>query len=229
MKSPKQTQSLSAFLRARAFVVLTCNARDPSPHGPFEAWAYRGPLEFSLAETVVFGAGQTPADALAALDGLLRSRESSFGRTNPKPLCIDDRERGTILAALRFHQDENLQGRRGIADLHLREIATDGGRLKPLNYDEVGRLCERLNCGADSASPTRFCIEPPPEEGDERTLFRVVYVIDVDADDLLGAARKAYGLMADPESQPPVLQVIDPQCGVASIDLSEDVPSPPQR
>ncbi|MCY2926152.1 MAG: hypothetical protein NT031_12060 [Planctomycetota bacterium] len=63
------------------------------------------------------------------------------------------RELATILAALRFHQDENLQGGRGgkggqnILDQFIRQIATDGGVLTSLDFREVDRLCRRLNAG----------------------------------------------------------------------------------
>lgn len=60
-------------------------------------------------------------------------------------LRVSRRELATVLAALRFHQDENLQGRGGIPDVAIKEIATDGGRLRSLTFDEVSRLCERLN------------------------------------------------------------------------------------
>jgi hypothetical protein len=59
-------------------------------------------------------------------------------------LQINRRELATILAALRFHQDEHLQGQQGIADSRIREIASDGGIVKPLNFDEVTALCEKL-------------------------------------------------------------------------------------
>ena len=62
-----------------------------------------------------------------------------------RPLDLDGRELATVLAALRFHQDENLHGRAGIPDEAIRDIASDGGRLRPLNFDEVGQLCERIN------------------------------------------------------------------------------------
>jgi hypothetical protein len=65
-----------------------------------------------------------------------------FGSPNPR---VDERELATILAALRFHQDENLQGGAGIADEAIKAIASDGGRLRPLTFDEVARLCERIN------------------------------------------------------------------------------------
>ena len=66
-------------------------------------------------------------------------------------LGVGRRELATILAALRFHQDENLQGGGEIPDQAVREIATDCGQLKPLTFEEVGALCERMNLGEDAA------------------------------------------------------------------------------
>lgn len=58
---------------------------------------------------------------------------------------VDGRELATILAALRFHQDENLQNRSDIPDEVIKDIASDGGSLKPLGFNEVNRLCEKIN------------------------------------------------------------------------------------
>ena len=66
-------------------------------------------------------------------------------------LHVSRRELATILAALRFHQDENLQGRCEIPDQTVREIATDCGQLNPLTFEEVSALCERMNLGEDAA------------------------------------------------------------------------------
>lgn len=60
-------------------------------------------------------------------------------------LTIDRREMATILAALRFHQDENLRTGPDIPDQAVKDIATDCDSLKPLDFDEVSRLCERIN------------------------------------------------------------------------------------
>ena len=60
-------------------------------------------------------------------------------------LVVDKRELATILAALRFHQDENLQNHSDIPDEAIKDIATDGGSLKPLNLNDVSKLCERIN------------------------------------------------------------------------------------
>ena len=69
--------------------------------------------------------------------------------SKPIAVHIDERELATILAALRFHQDENLQAGAGIPGQAIREIATDGGNLEPLSFDEVDELCERVNLGED--------------------------------------------------------------------------------
>ena len=60
---------------------------------------------------------------------------------------VDRRELATILAALRFHQDENLQISSDISDQTVKDIATDCGSFEPLDLHEVDRLCERLNLG----------------------------------------------------------------------------------
>ena len=72
------------------------------------------------------------------------------------PLKVSRRELATILAALRFHQDENLQGRTDIPDQVIREIATDGGFFRPLNFTEVNHLCESINLGPE-ATDWRSC------------------------------------------------------------------------
>ena len=55
---------------------------------------------------------------------------------------IDERELGTILAALRHWQETSCRG-------ELLDIATDGGRLGALTSGEVDALCERINTGRD--------------------------------------------------------------------------------
>lgn len=58
---------------------------------------------------------------------------------------VDQRELATLLAALRFHQDENLQNRNEIPDEVIKDIASDGDSLKPLGSNDVNRLCEKIN------------------------------------------------------------------------------------
>jgi hypothetical protein len=64
-------------------------------------------------------------------------------------LNVSDRDLATILAALRYHQAENLQGTSEIPDQAIREIASDGDRLRPLSSQEIDRLCERINLAGD--------------------------------------------------------------------------------
>ena len=141
----------------------------------------------------------------------------------PAPITVhlDRRELGTILAALRFHQNENQQNRAEIPDCAIRKIATDAGVLVPLSFHEVSRLCEKLNCGRDLQGQSGLAIGPPPEEGDDEILFRVVYAIDVGAAGSLAAAEEAHRIMADPDSLPPVLDVIDHLGNITRIDLSD--------
>jgi len=67
------------------------------------------------------------------------------------PLKVSRRELATILAALRFHQDENLQGQNEIPDQMVKNIASDAGFFRPLNFSEVSDLCERINLGQEPA------------------------------------------------------------------------------
>ena len=140
-------------------------------------------------------------------------------------LRVSRRELATILAALRFHEDENLQAGRDVPDHLVKEIATDGGLFKLLNSQEVSKLCERLNTDEGQPADKGLMIEPPHKEGGKEPLLRVVYVIDVGAANPIDAARQAYRIMADPDSQPPVLEVVDHQGKAVSIDLSQEAPA----
>ncbi len=62
-------------------------------------------------------------------------------------LRVSRRELATILAALRYHQDENLQGSGVIPDRLVQEIASQAGTLRPLDFEEVSTLCNRLESG----------------------------------------------------------------------------------
>ena len=66
-----------------------------------------------------------------------------------------------------------------------------------------------------------FNIQPPPKENGDEPLFRVIYVIDVNAADALEAARLTHQIMTDSNSLPPVLEVMDHKGQVKKIDLSE--------
>jgi hypothetical protein len=202
-------------------------------------------------------------------------------------LQIDQRELATILAALRFHQDENLQGTQVILDKCIREVAMDGGMLNPLSHQEVDELCQRLNLGAEKTAwqscqhawqtiqgwalpsddgtwhqcshcggtmrrfvdqdggssdevypphdelagpeyrPPPLLIGPPPAAGAEQSPFRVVYVVEVEADDEKDAARWACRILSDPGTPEPDAWVID-QCGRASmVTPGQEQDSPP--
>jgi len=65
-------------------------------------------------------------------------------------------------------------------------------------------------------------IEPPPEEKGDEPLFRVVYIIDVNAADVREAAEYTHQIMTDPDSLPPVLHVIDSNGKSMEVDLSKD-------
>jgi len=64
-------------------------------------------------------------------------------------------------------------------------------------------------------------IQPPPEDRGLQRLYRVVYIIDVNAKNPTEAAEYTHQIMSDPESMPPVLQVIDHTGKCTTIDLSE--------
>jgi predicted alpha/beta superfamily hydrolase len=68
----------------------------------------------------------------------------------------------------------------------------------------------------------KFTIDPPPKEGGPEKLYRVVYIIDVNAADPKEAAGFTHQIMTDPESLPPVLHVIDEGGKSVEIDLSKE-------
>ena len=66
----------------------------------------------------------------------------------------------------------------------------------------------------------QFAIEPPPKESGPEQLYRVVYIIDVNAADPKEAAEYTHRIVTDPDSMPPVLHVSDEGGGRIEIDLS---------
>jgi hypothetical protein len=54
-------------LLTRGFVVITRHKEDTG-HAEYEAWAYKGPLDFDQAGSVCFGLGATISNALDALE-----------------------------------------------------------------------------------------------------------------------------------------------------------------
>jgi hypothetical protein len=73
--------------------------------------------------------------------------ESTSEPMKPADVALTDRERDTILAALRRWQKtayvhSAMHGPGAFAEW---DIATNGGTLEELSYDEIDRLCDRLN------------------------------------------------------------------------------------
>lgn len=65
-------------------------------------------------------------------------------------------------------------------------------------------------------------IEPPPKENGPERLYRVVYVIDVNAPNPQRAAECAHEIVKDPESMRPVLEVLDGAGRCTRVDLSQE-------
>ena len=64
-------------------------------------------------------------------------------------------------------------------------------------------------------------IEPPPKDAGPERLFRVVYVIDINAMNPKQAAERAHEIMKDPQSMRPVLDIIDSGGRQTRVDLSD--------
>ena len=67
-----------------------------------------------------------------------------------------------------------------------------------------------------------WLLEPPPTEQGAEPLFRVVYVIDINAGDTRQAAERAYEIMRDPNSMPPVLEILTGNGRRTEIDLATE-------
>ena len=62
-----QTDNVARFINDHDFIVIGKNICDPDPVTPFEAWAYKGPLDFKIATAITWGRGSSYLDALEAL------------------------------------------------------------------------------------------------------------------------------------------------------------------
>lgn len=82
--------------------------------------------------------------------------------------------------------------------------------------------CKRIEISRTDNTPVGLTVAPPRADSGDESLYRVVYVIDVNAPSPDDAARKTYGIMSDPSSQPPVLEVIDHVGNATKVDLSEE-------
>jgi hypothetical protein len=86
----------------------------------------------------------------------------------------------------------------------------------------------RRHKAVDRAQGTRrlpsqgLAIEPPPQETGPEQLYRVIYVIDVNAPNPQRAAQCAYEIMSDPAAIRPVLDILDSSGRCTRVDLSEE-------
>ena len=67
-----------------------------------------------------------------------------------------------------------------------------------------------------------LCVAPPPKETGPERLYRAVYAIDVNARNPQEAAERAHGIMTDPQSMQPVLDIIDSGGRQTRVDLSDE-------
>ena len=94
--------------------------------------------------------------------------------------------------------------------------------------DQVRALCatceEAYTWGVQHGKMSSKClkINPPPEDKGPEPMYRVVYVIDVNAPNPRRAAQCAYKIMIDRASMRPVLHVLDYEGRSTRVDLSED-------
>lgn len=65
-------------------------------------------------------------------------------------------------------------------------------------------------------------IDSPPKDNSQEPLYRVVYTIDVGAENAHQAAEQTHIIMTDPDSMRPVLNVIDSNGVHIKVDLSEN-------
>jgi hypothetical protein len=65
----------------------------------------------------------------------------------PTTITLDSAELATVLAALRFWQEEEMANDPFKRSDALQDIATNGDEETSLDNAGVDALCERLNCG----------------------------------------------------------------------------------
>jgi hypothetical protein len=61
-------RNLTTRLDHGYFVVAGRNTTDPSRDAPYEAWLYKGELDFTTAVPIAFGSGETVLDAISSLE-----------------------------------------------------------------------------------------------------------------------------------------------------------------
>lgn len=94
--------------------------------------------------------------------------------------------------------------------------------------DQVRSLCatceEAYTWGVQHGKKScpGFIVEPPPKDEGPEPMYRIVYMIDVNAPNPKQAARCAYEIMVDPGSLLPVLYVLDYKGRNRKVDLSKN-------
>ena len=115
--------------------------------------------------------------------------------------------------------------------IHIEEIDKEKDQCKEIDEpqeagrfdsDQAARACVDQLLAQKDPSRTSLHIDPPPSEIGPEPLFRVVYVIDLNAPNPKAAAQETHKIFLDPESIAPVLDVLDAQGHVTTIDLSQD-------
>ena len=115
--------------------------------------------------------------------------------------------------------------------IHIEEIHEEKDQCKEIDEpqelgrfdsDQVARTYVDQLLAQKDPSRTGLHIDPPPSEIGPEPLFRVVYVIDLNALNPKAAAQETHRIFLDSESIPPVLQVLDTQGHETTIDLSLD-------
>ncbi|MFC1652701.1 hypothetical protein ACFL3F_03170 [Planctomycetota bacterium] len=85
--------------------------------------------------------------------------------------------------------------------------------------EQTGLACVADNTERHDPGTEGLHIDPPPREDG---LFRVIYIIDVNANDAKAAAQETHETMIDPDSLAPVLHVLDSGGHETTIDLSQE-------
>jgi hypothetical protein len=233
------------------FIVLAINRQDPNPKMPFEAWAYRGPLNFQKATPVTFGQGVGIADALKALGNLLVKPGNSMNAERSTVLLQEQSSgipKRTIWVTLLSEAGKLWMQPEGYGDKTSEKdcgypisLEIWEGRLRLIVFGNIHRedpqimdlerARESCRDDADECLEPRgngqgITITPPPRESGSLHLYRVIYVIDVNATDAHAAAQETHAIMSDPNSWPPVLDMVDSSGHLVRIDLCN--PDKPQ-
>ncbi|MFC1765158.1 hypothetical protein ACFL6U_24185 [Planctomycetota bacterium] len=114
--------------------------------------------------------------------------------------------------------------------IHIEEINEEKDHYQEIDEpQELGRFDSNQDASTyvdqllSQKDPSRsgLHINPPPSESGPESLFRVVYVIDLNAADPRAAAQETHKIFLDPESMAPVVHVLDTQGHKTTIDLSQ--------